>query len=451
MKYQPIILASALIFSLTACPGASNPPPTIVSFTATPSSLTLPGTVQLAWDVSGATSLEIDGSVGAVTPTDKGNQSVGVSLSKTFTLKATNAAGVVSKSLSVSVTGPDFKVVETIAGQTGVRGSADGPGAQATFNYPVGVAATKAAGSSGNETIVYIAALNEKIRYAQVGYAGNPVGSAIGKGSSGSVDGDANTALVRAPEGIAIGYSDSAYQAFAYWTEDDSCVVRKLTEYPLNGNRKALTIAGKAYECGAADGAGAAARFNRPRGIVHNTRTGETFVADTSNHTIRRIYADSVSTIAGLAGQSGSSDGSGAGARFSAPKGLVMDRQENLYVTEYATIRKITPAGVVSTLAGKASEAGYKDGPLLEARFKGISGIAIDEASNLYVSETVNHTIRKITPDGTVSTLAGVAGIIGAADGNLSVATFNRPSGLAYYNQQLFVADTDNQTIRRIR
>ncbi|WP_240741567.1 hypothetical protein [Deinococcus sp. KSM4-11] len=138
-----------------------------------------------------------------------------------------------------------FTTVDTIAGKVGVRGSQDGKGSDATFNYPVGLAATGAAGATNGEVLLYIAGLTENIRYAQVGYADNPVGTAIGIGQSGSVDGDGSTAKVRAPQGIAVGYDSPAYEAYAYWTEDDSCVVRKLTSYPLNGNRKAVTVAGR--------------------------------------------------------------------------------------------------------------------------------------------------------------------------------------------------------------
>lgn len=343
-----------------------------------------------------------------------------------------------------------FSTVETIAGQVGVRGSQDGKGSEATFNYPVGLAATGAAGATNGEVLLYIAALNEKIRYAQVGYADNPVGTAIGKGSSGSVDGDANTALVRSPNGVAIGYDSPGYEAYAYWTEDDSCVVRKLTAYPLNGNRKAVTIAGKAYTCGAADGAGAAARFNRPQGIVANTRTGEVFVADGGNYTIRRIQGNTVTTIAGLAGQSGKTDGMGTAARFSYPRGLALDRQENLYVADGYSVRKIDPVGAVTTLAGTGA-AGYKDGPGKDAQFSRLNGIAVDENGYVYVADSGNHCIRQIAPDGSVTTLTGVVSTKGAADGKLNAATFDSPEGLAYHNKQLFVSDSTSQTIRRIR
>ncbi|WP_412028650.1 hypothetical protein [Deinococcus yunweiensis] len=344
-----------------------------------------------------------------------------------------------------------FTTVDTIAGQVGVRGSKDGPGSAATFNYPVGLAATGAAGATNGEVMLYIAGLTENIRYAQVGYAGDPVGTAIGRGESGSVDGDATTAKVRAPQGIAVGYDSPAYEAYAYWTEDDSCVVRKLTAYPLNGNRKAMTVTGQPYACGAADGPVGSAKFNRPVGIVANTRTGEVFVADTGNRTLRRIYGAAVSTLAGVAGQSGSADGVGGAARFTAPSGLAMDRQENLYVTDYVTVRRVTATGEVSTVAGTPGKTGFQNGKGSEAQFGRLGGIAVDENGTVYVADTGNHCVRRITPDGTVSTAAGLCGVAGAADGNINAATFDEPVGLAYHGKRLYVSDSTSQTIRRIR
>ncbi|WP_084047082.1 hypothetical protein [Deinococcus hopiensis] len=225
-----------------------------------------------------------------------------------------------------------FTTVDTLAGQAGVRGSADGKGSQATFNYPLGLAATQAVGAKNGEVLLYIAGLTENIRYAQVGHADNPVGTAIGKGESGSVDGGPGTAKVLSPQGIAVGYD--ADEAYAYWTEDASGVVRRPSAYPVSGSRKAVTVVGQAYKCGAADGPATSAGFNRPDGIVANRRTGEGFVADTSNFTLWRVFANTVSTIAGVAGQQGSMDGRLGAARFASPRGLAMDRAENLYVTE---------------------------------------------------------------------------------------------------------------------
>lgn len=355
-------------------------------------------------------------------------------------------------------TGPVFTTVETIAGQAGVRGSADGTGDAATFNYPVGVAATGAAGATNNEVILYIAGLTENIRYQQVGYAGNPVGTAIGLGTSGTLDGGPTTALVRAPTGIGVGYNSPGYEAYVYWSEPEvvtgGSVIRKLTAYPLDGNRTAVTVAGSVTEVGTADGSGASARFNRPEGVLLNPRTGELFIADRGNYTIRRYRATAsgtVDTVAGLGGSAGTTDGAGANARFYSPRSIAMDSKENLYVTDFYCIRKITPAGVVSTFAGNGGIAGYADGPAADARFDGAAGIAIDEADNIYVTEDRNHTIRKITPAGVVTTLAGIAKTPGAANGALNVATFNTPEGISYYNKQLFIADSYNQIIRRIR
>ena len=366
-------------------------------------------------------------------------------------------------------TGPVFTVVETIAGQAGVRGSADGDGNLATFNYPASVAATQPRGSTNSGVVLlYIAGGDEKIRVQQVGTTTNPVSTAVGIGQSGSLDGGAAIAKVRSPTGMGIGDEGPTYSqtGAAYWTEPNSCdancgpgtpgsVIRKLTDYPLNGNRGAATIAGSATQKGAADGAGINARFNQPQGLVYNRRTGELFIADSSNYTIRRLRFTAdylVDTIAGLAGQMGTVDGAGASARFNFLFGIAMDRAENLYVTEYYCIRKITPTGMVSTFAGKCDgSGGYVDGLAVDARFNGASGIAVDEDSNVYVTERVSHTVRKISQAGVVTTVAGVAGVVGAASGALSVATFNTPQGLSYYNKQLFVADTNNQTIRRIR
>ena len=366
-------------------------------------------------------------------------------------------------------TGPVFTVVETIAGQAGVRGGNDGPGNLATFNYPESVAATQPRGSANTGSVLlYIAGGNEKIRVQQVNGGTNPVSTVIGIGQSGTVDGNVATAQVRSPTGMAVGDTEGplyVYQGAAYWTEPGPCdgtncnvvgsIVRKLTDYPLNGNRAAVTIAGSVTQRAAADGAGINARFRQPQGLVYNRRTGELFIADSGNYTIRRLRFTAdylVDTISGLAGQMGTVDGAGAGARFNYLFGIAMDRAENLYVTEYFCIRKITPAGMVSTFAGKCDGGGgYVDGSTIDARFNGASGIAVDEDDNVYVTEIVNHTVRKISQAGVVTTVAGIAGVVGAADGALTAATFNKPRGLSYFNKELFVADTDNQTIRRIR
>ena len=144
--------------------------------------------------------------------------------------------------------------------------------------------------------------------------------------------------------------------------------------------------------------------------------SGNVYVADTGNNTIRKITpAGVVSTLAGMAGSSGSADGTGSAARFYYPFGVAVDGSGNVYVadTYNNTIRKITPAGVVSTLAGTAGSSGSADGTGSAAQFYYPCGVAVDGSGNVYVADTDNYTIRKITPAGVVSTLAGLAGKFG--------------------------------------
>jgi hypothetical protein len=159
-----------------------------------------------------------------------------------------------------------------------------------------------------------------------------------------------------------------------------------------------------------------------------------------------------VTTLAGLAGSTGSADGTGSAARFTEPYGVAVDSAGNVYVadTYNHTIRKVTPAGVVTTLAGLARSIGSADGTGSAARFFYPYGVAVDSGGNVYVADSYNNTIRKVTPAGVVTTLAGLAGSPGSADGTGSAARFTHPFGVAVDSAgNFYVADRDNHTIRK--
>jgi len=163
------------------------------------------------------------------------------------------------------------------------------------------------------------------------------------------------------------------------------------------------------------DGTSNAVRFYYPLSVAMDGSSNG-YVADSYNHTIRKITpAGVVSTLAGLAGSSGTNDGTGSAARFNTPYGVAVDSGGNVYVADdyNHTVRKITPAGEVTTLAGQAGSSGTNDGTGTAANFSYPQGVAVDSGGNLYVADTYNHTIRQITPVGEVTTLAGQAGSSG--------------------------------------
>ncbi len=215
-------------------------------------------------------------------------------------------------------------------------------------------------------------------------------------------------------------------------------------------------LAGSSGQAGSTDGKGTGALFNQPGGIVA-ANDGNVYVADTANGTIRSVAPDgTVTTIAGKTSVRGNADGTGSAASFSSPTGIAVSGNI-LYVADAVnnTIRQVTTAGVVTTFAGGGGTgqtiSGTSDGTGTAARFNHPSGIAIDGTGNLYVSDSTNNTIRLITPAGVVSTFAGVAGVNGDQNGTGSGALFNNPQGLAVdSSNNLYVADTGNSCIRRI-
>ena len=220
----------------------------------------------------------------------------------------------------------------------------------------------------------------------------------------------------------------------------------------INPNGSTTTLAGLFGESGPEDGIGSAARFDSPLGVAVATN-GVIYVADCGNHTIRSIAPDgSVTTIAGAAGVWGTNDGIGSSARFNGPVGLALDSNGNLFVSDSNnhTIRKITPAHEVTTFAGTPLETGFIDGASRGAKLFQPAELAFDpNHAALYVADSMNHAIRKISSDGKVSTLTGFSKTPGADDGDNGHARLYNPYGLALLpNGELAVADSYNQTIR---
>lgn len=220
-------------------------------------------------------------------------------------------------------------------------------------------------------------------------------------------------------------------------TETENYTIRKIAS-----NGGIATFAGLAGTPGHTDGVGEAALFNAPAGLAAD-RAGNVYVADHGNHTIRKITPKGeVSTLAGLPGKSGSTDGTGVAARFDSPTGLAIDGADNLYVTDAGnhTIRKISPTGAVTTLAGRPGHYDLTDGLGAAASFRILSGLAIDGAGTIYVVD--DNTIRKITPDGEVSTFAGNPKKHGRTDGVGAEALFDHPRAIAIDGAgNLFVMD----------
>jgi sugar lactone lactonase YvrE len=325
-------------------------------------------------------------------------------------------------------------VFTTLAGGAGGPGTADGSGSDAQFYYPFGVAVD----SSGN---VYVSdQYNHTIR--KISSAGVVTTLAGSAGNPGSTEGTGTSARFNYPEGLAVDAAGNVYVADVV-----NSTVRKVTAAGV-----VTTFAGSAGSPGSADGTGTGAQFMYPHGVAVDG-SGNVYVADTNSHTVRKITpGGTVTTLAGLAGSPGSADGTGSGAQFNRPDYLAVDGAGNLYVSDSDnfTIRKITPAGVVSTLAGNAGNSGSTDGAGSAARFYHPNGVAVDEAGNIFVVDTSNFTIRRITPAGAVTTLAGTPGVAGPADGVGSGIRFNFPYGLAADSAgNLYVADTLNNAIRK--
>jgi sugar lactone lactonase YvrE len=329
-------------------------------------------------------------------------------------------------------------LVVTVAGTAGVAGSLDGNGTAAMFNDPTAVA-VDANGNiyvadTGNDTVRAVSAPGSMMGAMVTTLAGTP-------GIRGSADGMGAMASFDSPAGVAVDTTGNVYVA-----DTGSDTIRKVTALGL-----VSTIAGTPGSPGGADGAGPMASFNAPSGLAFDAVSGGLYAADTNNDTLRTVtLAGTVATVAGTA-STGTADGTSLVARFLNPVGVAVDASGNVYVADptECAIRMISPLGMVSTLAG--GTRGSADGTGPAAAFNGPNALAVDAAGNLYVADTGNDTVRMIAPGGVVTTLAGAAGKSGSADGPGPAARFDGPLGVAVdASGDVWIADSGNGTIRRI-
>jgi len=338
----------------------------------------------------------------------------------------------------------------TVAGSAAMSGSDDGTNDQARFSKPTGLAIDESSNvfiaDTANHTIRKMSPVSNRWVVATI--AGAPR-------LSGSADGTNGAARFNEPAGIALGRSGSLFV-----TDSLNHTIRKLT--PRGTNWVVTTIAGLAGTKGFRDGTNRVARFNQPLGIAAD-KTDILYVADTYNETIREIKPLgtnwTVKTIAGSPLLWGRTDGVLAGARFHQPAGIAVDSGGNVYVTDNfnSTIRQLRPFGsnwMTKTIAGFAGYPGSGDGANVWARFGAPYGISIDASNNLFVTDSANNNIRKISPVGTnwvVNTWGGSAGTSGTRDDAGWNARFYSPRGIAVNAQgtAYYVADSLNNTIRQ--
>lgn len=256
-------------------------------------------------------------------------------------------------------------------------------------------------------------------------------------GEPGEKDGTGSEARLYQPYAVVADTNGNLYVADSY-----GATIRKVTAQGM-----VTTLAGVAFHEGSADGTGTNALFKYPSGIAIDL-AGNLYVADQGNHTIRRVtLLGEVTTIAGMPLAKGTNDGVGTAARFSSPRALTIARDGNLYVADSgnSTVRKVTTNGVTSTLAGTpgaSSSNGIIDGTGSAARFGWLTGIAADSANNLYVVDAYKYVVRKITPEGLVSTLFNQNGFsiyFKFGGDNCSIAIDK--------DDNLYVADAGDSTI----
>jgi hypothetical protein len=333
-------------------------------------------------------------------------------------------------------------IVTTLAGSPGEAGSADGSDVEARFNRPQGL-------TRGLAGEFYVGDVNDgTIRQVTFDGTNTFVRTLAGQPGVRRRDGHGDQARFRFPSRLI---SDGKGGFFV--ADLDNHTIRRLTR--TNGTWTVSTIAGRPGVSGGADGTNDTAQFHLPKALALDS-WGSLYVAD--HYRVCRITSEGtnwvVKTLAGNYAKWGIADGTNGAASFGAVGGMVVDRATNIFVGDSSFIRKVSPAGadwVVTTVLGGFGVADGTDGV---AKFGGIAGMALDAAGNVYLADSSNHAIRKLSEAGTnwtVTTIAGLARNAGSADGTNSQARFNYPESVAIdADGNLFVGDSQNATMRKL-
>ncbi|MCF0073476.1 IPT/TIG domain-containing protein [Dyadobacter sp. CY261] len=263
----------------------------------------------------------------------------------------------------------------------------------------------------------------------------------VGTPHSGFKDGKGDQALMKFPIGIELAADGSIYIA----DHENNAIRKVLPDGAL------ITVTGHPDRPGLVDGDIASAQFKKPYGVKFD-QSGVLWICDTENGVIRKLSKEGqVTTFAGST--PGYADGKLRDAKFYMPAYLNFDNIGNVYVADKHNhcIRKITPEGMITTLAGVPTKNGYQDGEAAQAMFNQPSNIQVDKLGNLYVTDLWNHCIRLVYPDGYVITLAGKGGTSGYKEGTGENALFYHPQGSTLdKDENLFVTDSANQRVRKL-
>ncbi len=328
-------------------------------------------------------------------------------------------------------------IVTLLAGSPGTGGHVDGTGSGALFLSPKAMSVD----SAGN--VYTVDNFCGTIRKITPAGATTTIAGPTTSCAFGSTDGPASQARFTSPSGTAVDPAGNVYVA-----DSGNCTVRKIAT-----DGTVSTVAGVPSSCLSIDGDRITARFFGVAGITVGL-DGNIYVTGYSDCTVRKVTPSGVvTTVAGLSATCATTDGTGAAARFYHPSGIAADSHGNFYIADETgcTVRAMTSSGVVTTLAGKRDACGSADGQGQTAQFNVPSWSAVDAHGNVYVSDYLNYTVRKISPAGVVTTIAGLAGTSGTSNGAGPAATLNHPDGIAVDSAgTIYVADRNNHDVRKI-